>query len=560
MVGERILGRFTIEGRLGSGGFGTVYSARDERLQRRVAVKVLEAGPVAARRVLREAQAAARLSHPRIAMLYELAEDGERAYLVGELVDGATLHALSVRGELSDRELASIGAASAEALAHAHRHGVIHRDIKPHNIMVPRGTSDAKLVDFGIARVAGGPTLTATGAVLGTLAYMAPEQADGLRPGPAADVYSLSVTLYECWAGLHPLRRSNPAATARAIGGPITSLAEERPDLPDDLTAAIDAGLDADPEQRPLASELEATLSAAGPGLGGETLPPLPDIDEEDEALAPSALLDRAPALAGAAALAGLTAAAMLWSGAGLLAAPVAAAVALFGVARPRVAYLAGVLAVAAWMLLGTGWAGAALVLLMLALPPALIAPAAGRSLALPPLAPALAAIGVAAVYPAAAGLTRQTVQRVALGAFGYLWVVAAEAASGRTLFLDQPDPAPPGWRESIPEALSGLIGPLLSAPVLLGALVWALAALTLPLLVRGRMPVLDVLGALLWASGLVAAHRLVAGADSIPGGLVATVALAAGAALVISHLAANRARAGHPATAYEARGNPTLP
>ena len=219
MVGDLILERFSIEERLGGGGFGTVYRAWDERLRRSVAVKVVES-PGEADRVAREAQAAARLAHRNIAMLYELASDGEYAYLVGELIEGDTVRSLARREELSDRAVAEIGAAAAAGLAHAHRAGVVHRDIKPENILVSdRG--ETKLVDFGIARIAGQETLTASGAVLGTLAYMAPEQADGLRPGPAADVYSLALTLYELWSGEHPLTGDGPAATARAIGEPI---------------------------------------------------------------------------------------------------------------------------------------------------------------------------------------------------------------------------------------------------------------------------------------------------------------------------------------------------
>ena len=230
MVGERILGRFLIEDRIGSGGFGTVYRAWDERLQRPVAVKVIDREH-GAPRVTREAQAVARLTHRNIATLYELASDGERAFLVSELIEGDTLRALGRRGELNDRLVARVGADSAAALTCAHRAGVVHRDVKPENILVGPG-EEAKLVDFGIARIAGERTLTATGAVVGTLAYMAPEQADGLRPGPSADVYSLALTLYECFCGEHPLIREGPAATARAIGEPIPPLAAIRPELP----------------------------------------------------------------------------------------------------------------------------------------------------------------------------------------------------------------------------------------------------------------------------------------------------------------------------------------
>ena len=215
MVGEVVLGRFRIEERIGSGGFGTVYRAWDDRLQRPVAVKVIDREH-GAPRVTREAQAVARLTHRNIATLYELASDGQRAFLVSELIEGDTLRSLGRRGELTDRLVARIGADSAAALTAAHRAGVVHRDVKPENIMVS-AREEAKLVDFGIARIAGEKTLTATGAVVGTLAYMAPEQADGLRPGPAADVYSLALTLYECLCGEHPLLREGPAATARLI-------------------------------------------------------------------------------------------------------------------------------------------------------------------------------------------------------------------------------------------------------------------------------------------------------------------------------------------------------
>src|SRR5689334_16617895 len=150
MVGELILGRFRVEDRIGSGGFGTVYRAWDERLQRAVAVKVIDRDP-GGPRVMREAQAVARLAHRNIATLYELATDGERAFLVSELIEGETLRAIGRRGELSDQLVARVGADSASALTHAHRAGVVHRDVKPENILVGIGGGEAKLGDFGIA-------------------------------------------------------------------------------------------------------------------------------------------------------------------------------------------------------------------------------------------------------------------------------------------------------------------------------------------------------------------------------------------------------------------------
>src|SRR2546429_4497419 len=138
MVGERILGRFRIDGRIGSGGFGTVYRGWDERLQRPVAVKVIDRDH-GAPRVTREAQAVARLGHRNIATLYELASDGERAFLVSELIEGETLRTLGRRGELTDRLVGEGGADSAAALAHAHPAGGGHPDVKPQELLVCEG-------------------------------------------------------------------------------------------------------------------------------------------------------------------------------------------------------------------------------------------------------------------------------------------------------------------------------------------------------------------------------------------------------------------------------------
>jgi len=206
MVGELVMGRFRVLDRVGSGGMGTVYRAFDERLQRQVAVK--EIAGADARRVLREAQAAARLNHPGIVTLYELGSEGDRALLVSELVEGTTLAELALSESLSDREAAEFGSDICEALAHAHERGVIHRDVKPQNVIVRADDGvgrRAKLMDFGIASLAGAPALTATGEVVGTLAYMAPEQAEGEPANEPADTYSLALTLYELWAGTNPV-------------------------------------------------------------------------------------------------------------------------------------------------------------------------------------------------------------------------------------------------------------------------------------------------------------------------------------------------------------------
>jgi serine/threonine protein kinase len=298
MVGSLVLNRFLIERRIGSGGFGVVYEAWDGRLERPVAVKAIEQRGEAGRRVLREAQAAARLNHPGIVTLYELGEEDGNALLVTELVEGSTLARLADAGELSDREIGEIGADLCEALDHAHSRGVVHRDIKPQNVQVVEDSEPrAKLMDFGVAHLADDAPLTAVGDVVGTLAYMAPEQAEGKPAGPEADVYSLALTLYECWSGENPHRRSSPAATARAIGARVRPLRRLRPDLPRELTETVDGCLSCRPNHR---SSLEELGTAIEDGLD--------DLSDHLPGAARHGALTRASALAAAVAVGGFLA------------------------------------------------------------------------------------------------------------------------------------------------------------------------------------------------------------------------------------------------------------
>jgi eukaryotic-like serine/threonine-protein kinase len=271
LVGSLVLNRFLIERRIGSGGFGVVYEAWDGRLERAVAVKAIESRGESRRRVMREAQAAARLNHPGIVTLYEMGEEDGNALLVTELVEGSTLAELSAERALGDREIGEIGADLCEALDHAHARGVVHRDVKPQNVLVGEdGEQHAKLMDFGVARLADAAALTAPGDVVGTLAYMSPEQAEGRAAGPEADVYSLALTLYECWSGENPNRRATPAATARAIGGRHRSLRRLRPDLPRELSETIDAALSARASRRPALDELGAAIEDSLDRLAAE--------------------------------------------------------------------------------------------------------------------------------------------------------------------------------------------------------------------------------------------------------------------------------------------------
>jgi tRNA A-37 threonylcarbamoyl transferase component Bud32 len=530
MVGERILGRFRIEDRIGSGGFGTVYRAWDERLQRPVAVKVIDREH-GAPRVTREAQAVARLAHRNIATLYELASDGERAFLVSELIEGETLREMGRRGELDDRLVARVGADSAAALMHAHRAGVVHRDVKPENILVGAG-DEAKLVDFGIARIAGERTLTATGAVVGTLAYMAPEQADGLRPGPAADVYSLALTLYECFCGEHPLIREGPAATARAIGEPIVPLSAVRPELPEEMTEAIDAALDPDPELRPLASELEAALAAHINELDGDPLPAVEGFEGLEEFGPRRRALPGVARFLPGAGVAALGLAALIATGAP---APIALAALIPGVlalGRPRPAYALQLALAALWVLIGAGEPGVAALMLVHGAP--LLLPAIDPdAIALPGVAPILGLVGLGPVYPALAGLTRGPAGRALLGGIGYLWIAAWEELAHKTLLLGPVADPPAHWEGSASTAISDVLAPLIDGSVLAAAGIFAAAALVLPVLVRGRTPLLDGLGALIWAAGLITTLKLVAGSTSPPGLLFGALLAATIAALL---------------------------
>src|SRR5439155_21632478 len=202
----------------------------------------------------REARVAARLNHPSVVAMYELGADEHNLYLVSELVDGRTLAELIAEDALSDRDVARMGAALCDGLTHAHQRGMIHRDVKPQNVMVvaepAAGAGFAKLTDFGVAHLAES-VLTKTGDVVGTLAYTAPEQAEGERITEAVDVYALALTLYEGWTGSNPVKARGPAATARNLGRSLPRLRSRRRDLPERLCQAIDAALDPRPDRRP---------------------------------------------------------------------------------------------------------------------------------------------------------------------------------------------------------------------------------------------------------------------------------------------------------------------
>ncbi|MCA1833478.1 MAG: protein kinase [Actinobacteria bacterium] len=268
-------GRYRLQERIASGGMGTVWAGQDETLHRRVAVKVLNEGLAASdrftERFRREAQAAAGLSHPNIAGVFDFGEDDGRPYIVMELIDGETVaERLERLGRLGAGEVVRVGAAVADALAHAHAAGIVHRDVKPANIMLtPQGA--VKVMDFGIAAPLEGATgLTATGAVMGTSRYISPEQAEGERATPASDVYSLGVVLYEALVGEAPFLRETPVATALAhMHERPRPIGELRPGTPPQLAEAVHACLAKDPALRPSPDALAAGLRTANLGRDG---------------------------------------------------------------------------------------------------------------------------------------------------------------------------------------------------------------------------------------------------------------------------------------------------
>ena len=214
MPNDLVGGRYRLEQRLGLGGMSEVWAAEDTELGRRVAIKLLGHDADAAR-FNREARAVAGLAHPNICQLYDFGEEAGRPFMVLEYLGGGTLEDRLVAGEpYPDEETARVAAELAAALAHAHGRGLVHRDLKPANVLFDE-EGRAKIADFGIARLSGAGTLTEAGTLLGTAAYISPEQATGEQATPASDVYSFGVILYRLLAGRLPFVADNAMEVVR---------------------------------------------------------------------------------------------------------------------------------------------------------------------------------------------------------------------------------------------------------------------------------------------------------------------------------------------------------
>ena len=273
-AGTLLADRYEVGQLLGRGGMAEVYAGTDRRLDRPVAVKLLTS-EMGARADVRtrfeaEARAAASLSHPGVVAVYDTGEHQGVLYIVMERLPGETLADRIAGGPVDPGWLTTVADDVLAALAAAHAAGLVHRDVKPANILL---TSDgrAKVADFGIAKsleAAGVADLTGTGQLLGTPAYLAPERLDGAPATPAADIWSLGVVLYEALTGAKPFTGDTPLATARAVSsGAHRPLADARPDLDPALVAAVERALDPDPDRRfSSAAEMAAALRAVPAG------------------------------------------------------------------------------------------------------------------------------------------------------------------------------------------------------------------------------------------------------------------------------------------------------
>jgi eukaryotic-like serine/threonine-protein kinase len=271
-----LAGRYEVTGSIGSGGMAQVHAAHDRVLHRQVAIKLIHENlvqdPVSRERFAREARLAAGLQHPNTVAVFDVGEDDGRPFIVMELVEGRSLaDRLRDEGRLPVEDVVAVGGAVLAGLGAAHERGLVHRDVKPSNILLPEG-GGVKLADFGVATALADAAsrLTGTGQVLGTPRYLAPECVAGQRATAASDLYSLGAVLYECLAGRAPFEAPTPVAVAVAHQRePVPSLQSAAPQVPGPIAAVVEQALAKDPNARPANADAmrEALLAAATMGV-----------------------------------------------------------------------------------------------------------------------------------------------------------------------------------------------------------------------------------------------------------------------------------------------------
>ncbi len=511
---ELVLGRYRPVRPLGTGGSGSVWLALDERNGLDVALKIIPREGKAAARAEREALAARRLRHDRCVRAYDVGHDRSHVYIAYEYVPGRTLRETIRAGALTDRDAVEVAAQVLDALAHAHRAGIVHRDVKPANILVEdRDELSIRLLDFGLAQFDGADTLTAVGDVPGTLAYIAPERLDGSDATPQSDVWSVGVLLWETLGERHPFWGVPIQEVARAIQEGAPPLASERRGLPRRLVAAVDAALELDPARRPGASDLAAELRNALRAPQKRERPqrasrPTPD----EEALAPAqrharravpvaltavtallgaTLLPFWPPVLVAAIVVGAGVAAAIDPRAGLSVA-LAAAVFPIGNVAESAAVLYGAFALA-WLLLS--WRDARHGLLFVA-------------------GPLLAAVGLLPLVPLVVQRAHGTLRRGAQGALASLSAALLAAVGGSALPVAGEAPGPLGVEPltPVPDAGLDVWAWLTGHPAtLLGAILVGVASALLPHARSATRYGVLVIGFVLVAASVLAGAGVVA-------------------------------------------------
>jgi hypothetical protein len=487
---------------------GHVWLARDERSGLDVALKIVAREGKSGARAEREARAAASLKHERCQRILSLSRDYSHVYIAYEYIPGRTLREAMRAGELDDRDAAEVAAQICDALAHAHAKGIIHRDVKPSNVLLAEVDEiDVRLLDFGLAQMREFDTLTAHGDIPGTLAYISPERLLGRPATPAADVWGVGVVLWEAYAGRHPFWGGDLVETSRLIQAGAPALETVRPDLSPHVLRTVTSALVANPQRRPSARELARELRSVT-----KAAPKKRKRASSGPTQLPAAAV---PAVAAARALpAGLAAISAGWASATLPFYPahwsiaLAAAAAALGFVAPRAA-LAFVLGVAFFPLANIS-VGLAALYAVLALALLVFSWRDARSGLLLAAGPLLAPLGALGALPLVAQLARGRARRgVQAGVAVLLAALVAGVRHARLPFVHSLPPLGLGIDGSrSPTAVAAaLIRQLQAQPVLLWeAAVIAVAAIALPYARRRGPWVAAGFGAALLAATALAA------------------------------------------------------
>ncbi|MGH3002808.1 MAG: serine/threonine-protein kinase, partial [Gaiellaceae bacterium] len=480
---DLFLGRYRPLRPLGSGGMGHVWLARDERTGLDVSLKIVAREGKSGHRAEREARAASSLRHPRCQRILSLARDPSHVYIAYEYIPGRTLREALRSGEIDDRAALEVAAQISEALAHAHGRGIVHRDVKPSNVLLAESREiDVRLLDFGLAQMAEFDTLTALGDIPGTLAYISPERLHGRPATEAADVWGLGVLLWEALAGEHPFWGGDMVDTSRRIQLGAPPLETLRPDLPKHVLETVAGALLVNPQRRPSAGRLAHELRS------------LPRRRRQAGPRPPALARPKAASVAGRLLPAALAGVASGWVAARVPFYPaswplaIAAGGATLGFATPRAGLLFA-LAVAFFPLANVS-VGLAVVYAVLAAAWTIVSWKDARAGLLIAAGPLLAPVAALALLPLAAQLARGRVRRAVTTAAAVL--LAAVVTGMRRLPLPFDGSAPPlglGVAGSNrPSAVAHALWAQLAAhPILVTeALVLVAAAASLPY-ARGR-------------------------------------------------------------------------